>query len=116
VLLRYRERDEGSVVWSRLFGESAGDGEARIDIDSHIDKSLSRLRELHLDGEKASQQSRLLGRMEEIQALLADSSLPAERFELLYAELKEIAAKQVAREAERRLRVPASHARGRRRG
>jgi DNA primase len=116
VLLRYRERDEGSVVWSRLFGESAGDGESRIDIDSHIDMSLSRLRELYLDGEKASQQSRLLGRMEEIQALLADSSLPAERFELLYAELKEIAAKQVAREAERRMRVQASHARGRRRG
>jgi DNA primase len=115
VLLRYRERDEGSVVWGRLFGEAAGDGEARIDVDGNIEKMLSRLRELHLEGEKATQQSRLLARWEEVQRLLADSELPAERREELYGELRELAAKQVAREAERRLRVPASHARGRRR-
>ena len=114
VLLHYRERDEGGVVWSRLFGEAAGDGEGRIDIDGHIEKSLSRLRELYLDSEKSSQQSRLLARMEEIQNLLADASLPAERLDQLYAELKEIAAKQVAREAERRLRVPAGYMRRRR--
>ncbi|HEX7003275.1 MAG TPA: DNA primase [Trueperaceae bacterium] len=114
VLLHYRERDEGGVVWSRLFGEAAGDTEGRIDVDGHIEKSLSRLRELYLDSEKSSQQTRLLARMEEIQALLADATLPAERLERLYAELKEIAAKQVAREAERRLRVPAGYLRRRR--
>lgn len=115
VLLRYRERDEGGVVWARLFGESAADGDSKIDIDGNIDKLLSRLRELHLEGEKTSQQSRLLNRMEEIEALLADSSLPGERLDQLYAELKEISSKQVAREAERRLRIPATFGRARRR-
>ncbi|MEX2536597.1 MAG: DNA primase [Trueperaceae bacterium] len=116
VLLHYRERDDGSVVWSRLFGESAGDGDAKIDVDGHIEKSLSRLREFYLDGEKASQQTRLMARMEEIRSILADASLPAERLEQLYSELKEIAAKQVAREAERRLRVPAGFIRRKRSG
>ena len=114
VLLHYRERDEGGVVWSRLFGDTSAEGDPRIDIDGHIEKSLSRLRELYLDGEKSSQTSRLMERMEEIQSLLADASLPRERLERLYSELNEIAAKQVAREAERRLRVPAGYMRRKR--
>jgi DNA primase len=114
VLLRYRERDEGGALWARLFGDHA-DGEARIDIDGHIEKSLSRLRELYLDAEKEGQRSRLLARMEEVSALLADNSLPGERLEELYRELKEIGSMLAARDAERRLRVPAAFGKGRRR-
>jgi DNA primase len=115
VLLRYRERDEASVVWGRLFDHSDAEGDARIDVDGHIDKSLSRLRELYLDAEKETQRSRLLARMEEVSALLADTSLPAERLQALYAELREIGSMLAARDAERRMRVPAAFARNRKR-
>lgn len=114
VLLRYREREEGSVVWERLFGQ-AEEGEGRIDIDGHIQKSLSRLRELNLDSEKEGHRSRLLARMEEVSALLADSSLPPEQLAQLYRELKEIGSTLAARDAERRMRIPASFGRVRRR-
>lgn len=114
VLLRYREREEGSVVWERLFGQ-AEESEGRIDIDGHIQKSLSRLRELNLDSEKEGHRSRLLARMEEVSALLADSSLPPEQLAQLYRELKEIGSTLAARDAERRMRIPASFGRVRRR-
>lgn len=114
VLLRYRERQEGSVVWARLFDQSA-DGDARIDIDGHIEKSLSRLREFYLDSEKESQRARLLARMEEVSALLADANLPAERLDELYRELKEIGSMLAARDAERRMRITPALVRGRRR-
>jgi DNA primase len=114
ILDRYRERDEGRILFERLFADY-GDNERRVDIDGHIHKSLSRLRELYLDGEKETQRTRLLERMKEVSSYLTDPSLPPQQLQHYYAELKEIHAMLAARDAERRMRVPASFSKLRRR-
>jgi DNA primase len=114
ILDRYRERDEGRILFERLFADY-GDDERRVDIDGHIQKSLSRLRELYLDGEKETQRARLLERMKEVSSYLTDPSLPPQQLQHYYAELKEIHAMLAARDAERRMRVPASFSKLRRR-
>lgn len=115
ILLRYREREEGSILFERLFQQS-DDGESRIDVTSHIDKSLSRLRELYLDGEKEQQRSRLLERLEEVSRFLTDPNLPTEQLKHYYAELKEINSMLAARDAERRTRIVTAAKRPRKRG
>jgi DNA primase len=109
ILMKYRERDEGRILFERLFTQS-DDDERRIDIEGHIQKSLSRLRELYLDGEKESQRTRLLERMKEVSANLTDPNLPPQQLQHYYAELKEIHSMLAARDAERRMRVPPSFA------
>ena len=113
VLLHYRERDEGRVLFERLFAERR-DEEMRIDVDGHLQKSLSRLRELYLTGEKENQRKRLLERMQEVSSYLTDPNLPTDKLQQYYAELKEINAMLSARDAERRMRMPAGHVRKRR--
>ena len=110
ILLQYRERDDARILFERLFQQAEGD-EYRIDIDDNIEKSLSRLRELYIDGEKEHQRSRLLERMQEVSSFLTDPNLPTEKLKAYYAELKEINAMLSARDAERRMRVPASFSR-----
>lgn len=104
-LLKYREREEGGILFERLFSQSP-DEESRIDIDGHINKSLSRLRELYLTDEKELQRAVLLERLKEVSGYLTDPSLPPPQLQLYYAELKSINAMLAARDAERRLRVP----------
>ena len=113
VLLHYRERDEGRILFERLFAERR-DEDTRIDVDSHLQKSLSRLRELYLNGEKENQRKRLLERMQEVSSYLTDPNLPTDKLQQYYAELKEINAMLAARDAERRTRMPASMSRKRR--
>jgi len=76
---------------------------------------MSRLREFHLEGQKEQGRSRLAARREELQRLLAADGLAEEELADVYRELQEIQAVLAARDAERRLRVPASYARQRRR-
>lgn len=115
VLMRYRERDEGSVLFERLF--SRRDDDARMDVPAQVEKSLSRLRELHLDNEKEEHRARLLERMQEVTRSLTDPDLPPEMLAKYYSELKEIQTMLAARDAERRMRVPASFGRtGKKRG
>jgi DNA primase len=116
VLMRYREREEGGLLFERLFSQH--DEDARVDVAGHIEKSLSRLRELHLDGAKEAHRARLLERMEEVTRSLTDPELPPEQLARYYEELKEIQAMLAARDAERRMRVPASFVRaaGKKRG
>ena len=110
ILFRYRERDEGRVLFERLLTQS-NDEDLRIDIDAQIEKSLSRLREMYLDGEKENQRARLLERMEEVSRFLTDPNLPTDQLKHYYAELKEIHQMLAARDAERRIqRVPANFA------
>ena len=111
ILSRYRERDEGRILFERLF---RGEEEHRIDIDGHIAKSLSRLRELYLDGEKELQRKGLLERMQEVSRALTDPDLPPQRLAGLYDELREINAMLSARDAERRMRVPTGWSRKKR--
>ncbi len=113
VLLHYRERDEGRILFERLFAERR-DEEMRIDVDGHLQKSLSRLRELYLTGEKENQRKRLLERMQEVSSYLTDPNLPTDKLQQYYAELKEINAMLSARDAERRMRVPAGYTKKRR--
>lgn len=105
ILHAYREREEGGLLFERLFSQSV-DEETRIDIDGHIAKSLSRLRELYLTDEKELQRSRLLERLKEVSSYLTDPNLPPAQLQHYYAELKAINAMLAARDAERRLRVP----------
>lgn len=109
ILAYYRARDEGRVLFERLLTQEQ-EGEHRIDIDMNLYKSLSRLRELYLSGEKEAQRKRLLERMQEVSSYLTDPHLPTDQLRHYYAELKEINAMLAARDAERRLRVPASYA------
>ncbi len=115
ILMRYRERDEGRILFERLFSYPL-DEEVRIDIDGSILKMLSRLREHYLDNEKETQRAKLLERMQEVSQALIDPSLPAEQLTLYYSELKRLSAMLAARDAERRLRVPEGYGKNRRRG
>lgn len=108
ILVRYQNREEARIVFERLFLQPEDEEGRRIDIDAHIEKSLSRLRELYLNSEKESQRTKLLERMEEVSRYLTDPSLPTEQLKHYYAELKEIHSMLAARDAERRMRVPAS--------
>lgn len=105
ILLKYREREEGGILFERLFSQSP-DEESRIDIDGHINKSLSRLRELYLTDEKELQRTYLLERLKEVSGYLTEPTLPPSQLQHYYAELKSINAMLAARDAERRLRVP----------
>ena len=107
ILMKYRERDEGRIVFERLFSQQE-DEDRRIDVDGHIEKSLSRLRELYLDGAKETQRAHLLERMHEVSQYLTDPNLPPEQLQHYYAELREINSMLAARDAERRMRVPAN--------
>ncbi len=114
ILSKYRERDEGRVLFERLLTQEQTD-EHRINIDAHLQKSLSRLRELYLSGEKEGQRKLLLERMHEVSSYLTDANLPTDKLRHYYAELKEINAMLAARDAERRTRVPTGYANRRRR-
>lgn len=104
VLHHYRARDEGRVLFERLLTQENRDDQ-RIDIDTHMLHSLSRLRELYLSSEKENQRKHLLERMHEVSSYLTDPSLPTEKLQQYYAELKDINAMLQARDAERRMRV-----------
>ncbi len=104
ILSRYRERDDGKIVFERLF-QQAGEQEQRIDVDCQIDKALARLRELYLNAQKEQQRSHLLERMQEVSSHLTNSELPTEQLKHYYQELKEIQAMLAARDAERRVRM-----------
>jgi DNA primase len=107
ILSRYQEREEGRIVFERLFFQPDEEDGRKIDVDNYIDKSLSRLRELYLNGEKENQRTKLLERMEEVSRYLTDPNLPTDQLKHYYAELKEIHAMLAARDAERRIqRVP----------
>jgi DNA primase len=114
ILHRYRERDEGRVLFERLLTQQQTE-EHHIDIDAHLHKSLSRLRELYLSGEKETQRKLLLERMQEVSSYLTNANLPTDKLQHYYAELKEINAMLAARDAERRTRVPTGYANRKRR-
>jgi len=115
VLLAYRERDEGAHVFERVLALSDEDPDVRFDADAAVSQLLSRLRELHLEARKESSRSRLLERREELGRLLEDPATGGAELPELYAELQQIHSMLSAREAERRTRVPARHARSKRR-
>ena len=108
ILMRYRERPEAQTLFERLLIKPEQE-EFRIDIDGHIEKSLSRLRELYLDGEKEAQRARLIERMNEVNQALTDPDLSPTKLEKYYKELGEINTVLAARDAERRLRTSVSH-------
>ena len=108
ILSRYQAREEGRIVFERLFLQPEDEEGRRIDIDAHIEKSLSRLRELYLNSEKEIQRTKLLERMEEVSRHLTLPGLPTDQLKHYYTELKEIHSMLSARDAERRTRVPMS--------
>ncbi len=114
VLLAYREREEGALVFERVLALSEED-DLRIDVEAALSQALSRLREFHLERQKETSRARLLDRREELGRLLEASGLADDRRPDLYAELQQIHAMLSAREAERRTRVPARRTRGKRR-
>ena len=108
ILSRYQAREEGRIVFERLFLQPEDEKGRRIDVDAQIEKSLSRLRELYLNSEKEIQRTKLLERMEEVSRHLTQPGLPTDQLKHYYTELKEIHSMLSARDAERRTRVPMS--------
>jgi DNA primase len=105
VLLKYREREEGSLLYERLFSQEGDD--MKLDVDANLQRSLARLRELYLDNEKEKHRERLLERMHEVSRFLTSPGLPPQQLQHYYLELKEIQEMLSARYAERRIRNPA---------
>jgi DNA primase len=114
ILLKYREREEGGVLYERLFSQSGDDEDNTFDVETNLRKSLARLRELYLDGEKENQRGRLLERMQEVSQYLTDPGLSPQQLQHYYGELKEINAMLSARDAERRMRRAPSLRNGKR--
>ena len=114
VLEYLKEREEGAVVLRRLMEHDNEDEDSRLDIDLQLTRALSRLRELTLDGQKEDGRSRLLKRRAELAQQLVDAT--GDDITSVYAELQSIQGSLAARDAERRLRLPASHGRTRKRG
>jgi DNA primase len=111
VLARYRERDEGTVLFERLFEHEDEPGERRSQVDRHLRTSLARLRERVLERGAAP----LRERIEELRRELQAPDLPPERLQACYRELAQLQGALAAREAERRARVATGFGRGRRR-
>ena len=109
----------GATYWQVVRAEEiANDPDTnarRIDLEEQLAKALSLLRELRLDGQKELSRTRLEARVAELTTLLAGEGLSEEDLNGFYAELQEIQSVLAARDAERRLRVPASFNRQRRR-
>ncbi|MDZ7705148.1 MAG: DNA primase [Trueperaceae bacterium] len=116
ILRHYRARDDASVLFERLFAQQSDDASERtFDIDGHLQKSLSRLRELYLENDRSVQREKLMARMEEVSRYLTDPNLPTDQLQRYYAELKEIHQLLAARDAERRNRIMPSKTPNRRR-
>ncbi len=117
VLARYRARDEGAVLFSRLFEhELDPDAGRSAQRERSLATGLSRLRERVLDRGAESVRRRLRERLQQVQERLATpSGLAADELRAAYDELAELHAALAAREAERRSRLPTGFVRSRRR-
>lgn len=114
VLAEYQRKEEGAIVLERLI--RAGDEEdGRIDVEDQLVKAMSRLRELHLETQKEEGRARLLARRAQLARDLASAGPDDPQLADLYDELQEIQGVLAARDAERRLRVPESYNRQRKR-
>jgi len=108
ILHHYRSRNEGKLLFERLFSSDLHDEDIRIDIEEQIQKSLSRLRVLQIDEEVEMGRAQLRERQSQIASALTNPDLPTEQLQAYYAELKEIQVKLNAREAEKRMWIPAN--------
>jgi len=108
VLANYQRLDEGAIVLERLL-RAEGEEDGRIDVEVQLVKTMSRLREVLLEEQKEAGRARLLARRAELAAGLADADSGEAELAELYDELQEIQGVLAARDAERRLRVPESY-------
>ncbi len=116
ILARYRERDEGDLLFARAFEEEDGAPvDRRAQVERHLETSLARLRERVLERGTEAIRGRLEARVEEIRALLASPDLDEATLQACYAELAELQGALAAREAERRVRARRGVGGGRRR-
>jgi DNA primase len=116
VLARYREREEGDLLFARAFDEDdGGQVDRRAQLERHLETSLARLRERVLERGTEAIRGRLEARVEEIRALLAKPDLDDATLQACYAELTELQGALAAREAERRVRARRGVGGGRRR-
>ncbi|MEZ4629543.1 MAG: DNA primase [Deinococcales bacterium] len=121
ILRYYHEREEGQFLFQRLFSlptemndelqDSHKSNPHGIDIEEHFAKSLSRLREFYIEKDKEVQRQKLIERQSQLASALVNPSLSSAELQAYYAELKEIQVALNAREAERRMRLPAHHLR-----
>ena len=108
ILDKYRERDEGRVLFERIFSQQQQE-ENRIDIDENIERDLARLRSLYLKQLEERQRVQLLEEkaelLERIHTKAETAEVSSDQLEDMYADLARIRDMQRAREAERRMRV-----------
>ncbi|HLR45650.1 MAG TPA: DNA primase [Deinococcales bacterium] len=103
ILDAYRERPGAEIIFERLL-EVGDEGNLHAELDLHIEKALSRLRELVLAASGAERRRDLEERLEEIGRVIAAGELSGEELARWYRELDELSALLAARDAERRLR------------
>ncbi len=108
ILHHYRSKNEGKLLFERLFSSDLHDEDTRIDIEVQLQKSLSRLRVSQIDEEVEEQREQLRIRQSEIASALINPDLPTDQLQAYYKELKEIQVKLNAREAEKRMWIPES--------
>ena len=115
ILLHYREREESSRLFERIFSASQQDDDHNIDVERSLASSMSLLRDLYLTKQQEDQRGNLLERMQAINAQIVDPNLPSDVLQQCYRELRDIQELLGAREAERRIRLPSSFANKQRR-
>jgi len=103
ILLHYRTRDVGRLVYARVFSEYHLHDKIP-NVSNHIEKSLSLLRERYLEIIKEESKQRLNERLADITAKLTNPDLPIDDFTEYYQELKDVHDLIAARDAERQLR------------
>lgn len=103
ILDAYRERPEATVIFERLL--EVDDERLLAELDLHIEKALSRLRELELAASGAERRRELEERLEEVGRIIAAGELPEAELASYYRELEELGTLLAARDAERRLRT-----------
>lgn len=103
ILDAYRERAEAAIVFERLLGVQ-DDENLLAELDLHVEKALSRLRELVLAASGEKRRRSLEQRLEEVGRIIADGELPPSELAGYYRELEELGSLLAARDAERRLR------------
>ena len=112
VLLHYRERDEGRILFERLFAERRDEDAHRCRLSpAKVTLTLARTLPQRREGKSAQE---AFGAYARGQLVPDRSEFATDKLQQYYAELKEINAMLAARDAERRTRMPARMSRKRR--
>jgi len=108
ILERYREKDESELIFKRLFSLNSNE-ELKIDIDKHLNKILSSLREMLLDAQKEALRQKLLEHLSKLRKELRNPEISERELQEFYDELQQFQRILPVQDAETRLRDTSTH-------